>query len=70
VLRRLVALVGFIAGLVAGTVLYRRLTQGRRERVDLYFGDGSMMSFGDGSPGAERLLPLARSILAVARQAP
>lgn len=69
-LRRLVALVGFIAGLAVGTVLYRRLTQGRRERVDLYFGDGSMMSFGDGSPGAERLLPLARSILTATRQAP
>ena len=31
-----------------------------RERADLYFEDGSMLSLTNGSPGAERLLPLAR----------
>ena len=35
----------------------------RRERVDLYFADGSMVSLGDGSPEAERLLPVARTTL-------
>jgi len=67
--RRLLALAGFLTGLAGGTLLYRRLTRGRRERADLYFRDGSMVSFGDGSPGAERLLPLARSILAASRGA-
>ncbi len=66
--RRLLALLGFATGLAAGTVLYRRSGRARRERVDLYFDDGSMVSLGDGSPGAERLLPLARQILNSARR--
>ena len=36
-------------------------------RADLYFEDGSMLSLSDGSPGADRLLPLARSIIGRAR---
>ncbi len=66
--RRLLALLGFATGLAAGTVLYRRSGRARRERVDLYLDDGSMVSLGDGSPGAERLLPLARQILNSARR--
>ncbi|HEY7206609.1 MAG TPA: hypothetical protein VH416_00095 [Gaiellaceae bacterium] len=66
--RKLVVLAGFVTGVVVGTVLYRRGTQGRRERVDLYFDDGSMVSHGDGSTGAERLLPIAHSILVAARR--
>jgi hypothetical protein len=65
--RRLLTLLGFGTGLAAGTVLYRRGAAKKRERVDLYFDDGSMVSLGDGSPGAERLLPLARRILGAAR---
>ena len=38
-----------------------------RERVDLYFDDGSMISLTDGSPDAAQLLPLARRILGEAR---
>jgi hypothetical protein len=66
--RKLLVLAGFATGVAAGTVLYRRGTQSRRERVDLYFDDGSMVSLGDGSAGAERLLPLARSVLAAAHR--
>jgi len=65
--RRFLGLVGFAVGILAGTLLYRRGVRGRRERVDLYFDDGSMVSLADGSPDAARLLPLARRILGAAR---
>jgi hypothetical protein len=65
--RRLVGLLGFGTGVVAGSVLYRRSTGRRRDRVDVYFDDGSMVSFVEGSPEAEKLLPLARDVLSVAR---
>jgi hypothetical protein len=32
------------AGSVAGTLLFRRRLARRRERVDVYFGDGTMVS--------------------------
>jgi len=32
------------AGSVAGTLLFRRRLARQRERVDVYFGDGSMIS--------------------------
>ena len=35
------------------------------ERVDLYADDGSMISVGEGTTDATRLLPLARDLLAV-----
>jgi len=52
------------AGSLAGSVLYRRRAARRRERVDLYAEDGSMISIAEGTPDAERLLPLARNLLA------
>jgi hypothetical protein len=62
-------LTGFLlaAGSAAGTVLYRRRAARRRERVELYFGDGSMVSLTEGSPEADRLLVHARELLAAAR---
>jgi hypothetical protein len=54
------------AGSLAGSVLYRRRAARRRERVDLYAEDGSMVSLDDGTPEAARLLPLARDLLAAA----
>jgi hypothetical protein len=51
------------AGSVAASALYRRRTARRRERVDVYYDDGSMVSLPEGSPGAERLLPIAHEIL-------
>jgi hypothetical protein len=38
-----------------------------RDHVDLYFSDGSTVSFEPGSPTGDRLLPLARQALAAAR---
>ena len=62
-MRRSAALVvGVVGGMLAGAAFFRRQTA-HRERVDLYFEDGSMLSLTDGSPGAARLLPLAREIL-------
>lgn len=62
-------LTGFLlaAGSAVGTVLYRRRVARRRERVDLYFEDGSMVSLTDGSPEVVRLLSLAQDVLRAAR---
>ena len=62
-MRRSVAiLLGALGGTLAGAAFIRRQALDR-ERADLYFEDGSMLSLDDGSPGAARLLPLARRIL-------
>ena len=53
------------AGSLAGSVLYRRRAARRRERVDLYADDGSMVSLDEDTPEASRQLPLARELLAV-----
>lgn len=65
--RKLLGLLGFGTGLLAGSVLYRRSFGRRRERIDVYFDDGSMVSYTDGSPEAEKLLAVARSALGAAR---
>jgi hypothetical protein len=59
-------LTGFVlaAGSFGVSLFYRRRAARRRERVDLYYEDGSMVSLPEGSPGAERLLPIAHEILA------
>jgi hypothetical protein len=57
--------IAFIGAGAAALFLRRR---GRvAERVDLYYVDGSMVSFEPGSPAGDRLLPLARTALAAAR---
>jgi len=66
--RKALGLFGFATGLFAGSVLYRRTVARRRERVDVYFGDGSMITFDDGTPEADALLPIARDALAAARR--
>jgi hypothetical protein len=65
--RSLFALAGFASGALAGTASYRRWLGGSRERLDVYFDDGSFVTFGSGSPEAARLLPLARRVLVAAR---
>jgi hypothetical protein len=52
--------------MLAGAAFIRRRSA-QRERVDLYYQDGSMISLSNGSPDAERLLPLAREILRATR---
>ena len=54
------------AGSFAGAVLLRRRAARHRERADLYFDDGSMISLVEGTAEAERILPLARDVLRAA----
>jgi len=60
--RSVAAILGIVGGLLAGAAFIRRRAV-KRERADLYFADGSMLSLTNGSPGADRLLPKAREIL-------
>ena len=59
-MRRLLALLL----LVVGPVLYlSRRREERRERVHLYYDDGSMVTLERGAPEAEQLLSVARGAL-------
>ena len=66
--RKAVALAGFVSGALAGTAAYRHWLGGKRERLDLYFDDGSMVSLIEGSPEAEKLLGVARDVISAARR--
>jgi hypothetical protein len=59
-------LLGILVGLLIGAAFSRRRSA-HAERADLYFEDGSMLSLSNGSPGADRLLPLARRVIGQAR---
>jgi hypothetical protein len=55
-------------GSAAGLALWRRRSSGHgRERIELYFSDGSMVSFPEESSEAARLIPLARQVLTSVR---
>jgi hypothetical protein len=56
-----------VLGAVAGALVWRRRSA-RKDRVDLYFADGSMVSLEQGALEAERLLPLAREVVHAARE--
>jgi len=59
-MRRLLVL----AVLIAGPLLYlTRRREERRERVNLYYDDGSMVTLERGAAGGDRLLELARASL-------
>ncbi len=59
--------VGAALGSAAGAVLLRRRSGRRRDRAELYFDDGSLVTLAQGSAEAERLLLHARELLAAAR---
>jgi len=61
----LAALVG--AGIAAATA-YDRWVANERDRLDVYFDDGSFVTYVEGSSEAERLLPLAREVLAAVHE--
>jgi hypothetical protein len=65
--RSAAAILGIVGGMIAGAAFIRRQTA-QRERVDLYYADGSMISLTNGAPGADRILPLARDILRTAQR--
>jgi hypothetical protein len=62
-----VAGLALVAGSLAGVVALRRRSARRRDRVDVYFEDGSMVSLADDAPEASTVLPLARRILETTR---
>jgi hypothetical protein len=67
--RRLVTVLIGVASGGAATVAFRfRGMLARRGRIDVYFDDGSFVTFVAGSPEAERLLPIARQVLAAGRR--
>jgi hypothetical protein len=68
-MRRRSFLTGFLlaVGSAIAAVLFRRRAARAKERVELYFGDGTMVSLSEGSAGAERLLEHARELLGAAR---
>lgn len=68
-LRRLFGLVVFAAVAAAAAILVRRRTSAARERVDLYYADGSMESLAHDMPDGERLLGFARDAVTAARSA-
>jgi hypothetical protein len=47
--------------------IWRKRAGRNPEHVDLYFEDGSMLSFPGDSADGDRLLPLARQVLSSAR---
>ena len=66
-MRRLLGLGALVGFALAVASFVRRGAGRRRERVDLYYDDGSMVSLPDGSPDSERLLALGRDALRAAR---
>ena len=65
--RNVLGALSLVAGAAAGAALWLRRGGAPREHVDIYFADGSMVSFTPGSPEGDRLLPIARRVLAAAR---
>jgi hypothetical protein len=65
--RRALAVAGAALASAAGAVVLRRRASRRRDRADLYFEDGSLVTLAQGEPGSERLLLHARELLAAAR---
>jgi hypothetical protein len=66
-LRKLLGFLMLVGVAFAGIVVYRRRFAARQERIDLYYEDGSLASFDEGSGAAVRLLPLAHDTLRAAR---
>lgn len=65
--RRLFGLAAFAVVALGAAVVLRRRAGSGRERIDLYYEDGSMTTFEDGTPEALALLGHAREALAVTR---
>ncbi len=63
--RKLVALAALLGGALTGFAILRRVGSGRRERVDLYYADGSLVTLNEVE--GTRLLELAREALRAAR---
>ena len=62
--RRILALAGLFGGGIAAGAAYEQWLPNRRDRLDVYFDDGSFVTYVEGSTEADQLLPLARAVLA------
>ncbi|MGH3011796.1 MAG: hypothetical protein ACRDLZ_08140 [Gaiellaceae bacterium] len=65
--RRVAAALVALGSVVGAAAIWRKRSGTGKERADVYFADGSMVSFAGGSDEAARLFPVARRILAQAR---
>ena len=65
-MRALRVAAGLAAGAGAAVVVLRR-RNARRDRVELYYEDGSSISLEDRAPESERMLALGREALRAAR---
>ena len=65
--RKLTAFLLTLGSLVGAAALWRRRSAQGKEHVDVYFADGSMVTFGEGSDEATRLLPIARRVHSATR---
>ena len=65
--RRLTTFLLALGSLVGAAAIWRRRSSQGKEHVDVYFADGSIVSFAEGSDEAARLLPIARRVLSQAR---
>jgi hypothetical protein len=54
-----------VAGSLAGSLVYRRRSGRRLERVELYGEEGAIVSLPEGSEELEQVLSMARDILAL-----
>ena len=64
---RVAAALVAIGSVVGAAAIWRRRSGAGKDHADVYFADGSMVSFAEGSDEADRLFPVARRILAQAR---
>jgi hypothetical protein len=62
--KKIVTGVVLAAGSLAGSVLVRRRAARRVDHIDLYANDGSMVSVAEGDADADRMLDVARRVLA------
>ena len=65
--RRALAVAGAAVGSALGAVALRRRSARSRDRIELYFEDGSLVTLAQGAPEAEPLLLHARELLAAAQ---
>ena len=65
--RKLAAFVVALGSVAGAAAIWRRRSAKGGEHVDVYFADGSTVTFAEGSDEAARLLPIARRVLSTAR---
>jgi len=65
--RRALAVAAAAVGSAVGAVVLRRRSTRSRDRLELYFEDGSLVTIAQGAPEADPLLLHARELLAAAQ---